>query len=86
MSIKGMTSRAEELKARLRTAATNFGVEEQNSSQQSIGSGSREVSDKVTGSANKEGGSPEKQNANQQENHNEGGQKNPPKDKQDKTY
>lgn len=76
--------RAEKLKQRL--AAVNYGVAEQNSSQQSIGSGSREVSDSTSGSGNKATGTPEKQNSNQQEIHNQDGQKNPPKDKQSKSY
>ena len=78
-----VSHKAKELKTRL--AAIGYGVSEQNSSQQSIGPGSREVSDKVTGSDNKETGSPEKQNSTQQSIHNEGGQSKPKNEKNERS-
>jgi hypothetical protein len=70
-----VSNRAKELKTRL--AAVNYGVSEQNSSQQAIGPGAREVSDKTTNNETGNRGTPEKQNATQQSIHNEGGQRKP---------
>jgi hypothetical protein len=79
-----MSKRKDELKSRL--AAIGFGVEEQNAQEQSIGSGARDVSTKTENTESSGVGTPAKQNANQQEVHNEGGQTDPKKDKQSKTY
>jgi hypothetical protein len=73
-----MSKRADKLKGRL--AAIGYGVEEQNSSQQAIGPGTRDVTTKVEGSNNPGKDGVAEQDGTQQEIHNQG------KKNADKTY